>query len=74
MIRIYRQPRYGYWVLAVDRASFRIGRGRSDHWIGLDFVSPRDRWWRHQRGWLIALWFFGLFLQIDWDLNDGGLR
>jgi len=72
MMRIYRQPRYGYWVLAVGRASFRIGRGRSDWRLGVMVSTRGERF--HNKVWFIAFWGFRLFLQLDWNLNDGGLR
>ena len=72
MIRIYRQPRHGYWVAAVGRASFRIGRGRSGRWFAMEVSGPCE--WFHNKVLMIAFWIFGLFVQLDWNLNDGGLR
>jgi len=72
MIRIYRQPQYGYWVLAVGKASFRIGQGRSDHPLAMMFSGPCERF--HTKALFVAVWIFGLCMQLDWNLNDGGVR
>jgi len=74
MIRLYRQPRYGYWVLAVGKASLRIGRGTSDRCFSMIYSSRDHREWYQTKARFIALWILGLFMQLDWNINDGGLR
>jgi len=73
MIRIYRQPKYDYWVCAIGRLSLRMDWRADRKWKLTAMSSSRLDWtWDKRHVWFVALWAAGAFFQLDWNLNEGG--
>ena len=58
--RHYIHPTYGYHVFRLGRSYFRVGWRGKGEWN----IMP----WRTSTAIGCALWAFGWFLQVDWNL------